>query len=189
LILDLSKDGRFAAVTAFKTPSGIDPSAALTELRSAFPDADIQFFEGARIAGKEHLEIAATAALHASKTGLNISRNVAMEVLLYASAQRQIDAAIRVLGVTRESKTVGLVAFSGSRDEVDSLQDRIAKFLKTDLDDALLEEWSPNKARMITRLFGINNSELDAIKMPGQPVREVIQKAVLERVALLSTRT
>lgn len=189
MILDLSKDGKLATVTAFKTPSGIDPSVALMEMRSAFPNADVQFLEGAQLAGKEHLEIAATNALHAFKTGLNISRNLAMEVLLYASAQRQIDVAIRMLGVKPDSKTVGLVAFSDSRDEVESLQNRMAQFLKTDLDDALLDDWSSSKASVIEKRYGIENSELDAIKMPGQPVKEAVQKAVIERVALLSTRT
>jgi len=31
--------------------------------------------------------------------------------------------------------------------------------------------------------------ELEAIRMPGQQIEEAVRKAVIERVALLSTRT
>ena len=189
MILDLSKDGKFVAVSAFKTPPGKDPLEILRDVRTAFPDVDIQFFDGRRIAGKEHLEIAAINALQAFKAGINIARSRAMEALLYASAQRQIDVAISRLGVTRDSKIVGLVAFSDTRDCVEVIEHRIIESLGTKTNEALLDEWSESKAREIMHLYGIEPSELEAIKMPNQEINGAIRKAVIERVALLSTGT
>lgn len=189
MIRDLSEDGKFITVSAFVTPSDMDPSTALSHLRLVFPRVEVQFFEGAHVAGKEHLEIAATNALRAFRARINISRSLAMEALLYASAQRQIDVAIRMLGVRRQSQKVGLVAFSESRNDVRELQEKIAKFLRAKLDDNLLDDWSDDKVATIMKLFGIDTVELEAIKMPGQETKDAIIKAVIERVALLSTRT
>jgi tRNA threonylcarbamoyladenosine modification (KEOPS) complex Cgi121 subunit len=189
LILDLSEDGRFVVVSAFKVPPGTNPSLTLEELRIAIPASEIQFFNGAHIAGKEHLEIAATNALHAFKTGINISRSLAMETLLYASAQRQIDAAIARVGVTQNSETVGVVALSGTESDARILEDRIAQFLGAEMSEGLLDEWSEEKANDITALYGIGAMELEAIRMPDQEIEKAIKKAVAERVALLSTRT
>lgn len=166
----------------------MDPSLALKELRTAIPGSDIQFFDGGHIAGKEHLEIAAINASHAFKSGINISRSLAMEALLYASAQRQIDAAIAKIGVTQDSAIVGFIAFSETEDDARALEDRIAQIVGTELHQDLLDEWSEKKARNITTLYGISATELGAIKMPGEEVDTAIKKAVVERVALLSTR-
>lgn len=189
MILDLSEDGEFVTVTAFKAHPGMDPPAVLKELRAAIPTAEIQFFDGEHVAGKEHLEIAAINAIHAFKAGNNISRSMAMETLLYASAQRQIDVALGKLGVTRSSQTVGLVAFSETRDGAEELERKIAQLVKTEMNDAVLDDWSEQKGSRIMAIYGIAKSELEAIRMPGQGFEEAIRKAVIERVALLSTRT
>jgi len=188
LILDLSEDGRFAVVSAFRVPKDMDPSVTLKELRSEIPGSEIQFFDGGRVAGKEHLKIAAINASHAFKSGIGISRSLAMETLLYASAQRQIDAAITKTGVTQDSEIVGFVAFSEDGEAAQVLKDRIAKIVGVELKEELLEEWSEEKIRNIAALYGISATELEAVKMPRQEINEAIKKAVVERVALLSTR-
>jgi tRNA threonylcarbamoyladenosine modification (KEOPS) complex Cgi121 subunit len=189
LILDLSEDGKFVLISAFRVPSGMVPFTALEEIRAAIPDSDIQFFDGERIAGKEHLEITAINALHAFKTGINISRSLAMETLLYASAQRQIAAAISKAGVTQDSKIGGVVAFSGSEDDARKLEEKVAHFVGAELNERLLDEWSEEKVSKLMALYEIGAVELEAIRMPGQEVETTVKKAVAERVALLSTRT
>ena len=189
MILDLSEDGKFATISAFKALESMDPSVTLRELRMAIPAVEVQFFDGAHVAGKEHLEAAVVNALHAFKMGINISRSVAMETLLYASAQRQIDVALARLGVNRNSRTVGLVAFSETRTGAEELENKIAQFVGTEMNEALLDDWSEGKAGRIMTLYGIGPMELEAIRMPGQQIEEAVRKAVIERVALLSTRT
>jgi tRNA threonylcarbamoyladenosine modification (KEOPS) complex Cgi121 subunit len=111
-----------------------------------------------------------------------------METLLYASAQRQIDAAIAKIGVTAESEIVAFIAFSETEHDARVLEGRIAQAVRAELNEALLDQWSEKKALNMTTLYGISATELEAIKLPGQEVQSAIRKAVVERVALLSTR-
>jgi KEOPS complex subunit Cgi121 len=166
----------------------MDPSAALKEVRSKIPASEVQFFDGGRVAGKEHLEIAVINASHASKSGIGISRSLAMETLLYASAQRQIDAAITRAGVDQASKIVGFVAFSQSEEDAKVLEGRIAQIVGAELNEELLDDWSEKKTRSIAELYGISTTELEAVKMPREKIERAIMRAVVERVALLSTR-
>lgn len=94
-----------------------------------------------------------------------------------------------MLGVTRDSRTVGLVAFSETRNDSEYLKGKVAEVAKANLDDSLLDAWSENEAGVIMTLYGITPAEIEAIRMRGQEVKQAITKAVVERVALLSTRT
>jgi tRNA threonylcarbamoyladenosine modification (KEOPS) complex Cgi121 subunit len=189
LILDLSEYGKFVLISAFRVPSGMVPFTALEEIRATNPGNEIQFFDGGLIAGKEHLEITAINALHAFKTGINISKSLAMETLLYASAQRQIAAAISKAGVTQDSTIAGLLAFSESEDDARELEKKIAHYVGGELIEDLLDEWSEEKVSKLMALYEIGAVELEAIRMPGQEAKTAIEKAVVERVALVSTRT
>ena len=153
------------------------------------PSAQVQFFDCAYIAGTEHLEAAAINALQAFRNGINISRSLSMETLLYASAQRQIDVAIRKLGISQESKRVSLVAFSETKGEAERLKGRISQLVEADLDATLLDEWCPRKVKKIVDSYNIKEDELDALSLQGEDVAVAITKAVVERVALLATRT
>ena len=135
------------------------------------------------------MEIAAINAWHAFKSGIGISRSLAMETLLYASAQRQISAAITKAGVTRNSTIVGFLAFSNSEDEAREIEQKIAHFVGAELTEGLLDEWSEEKVSKLMAVYEIGTVELEAIRMPGQKMETAVKKAVAERVALLSTRT
>lgn len=189
MILNLSDYGKFLIVSAFRAPQEIDPTGLLKELRARLPSAELQFFDCNHVAGIEHLEMAAVNALHAFRNNINVSRSLSMETLLCASAQRQIDVAIQMLGVTSSSQCVGFVAFSETEDSAELLENKIAGAIAAELDMSLLEEWSDEKADGIRDMYGIENAELEALRLPGLEMKEVISKAVVERVALLSTRT
>lgn len=189
MILDLSDYGKFLTVSAFRTPQEMNPTEFLKELRARLPSVELQFFDCNHVAGIEHLEMAAINALHAFRNSINVSRSLSMETLLYASAQRQIDVAIQMVGVTGDCQCVGFVAFSETKDAAESLENKIARAIATELDISLLEEWSDEKADRIRDMYGIKDAELEALRLPGLKLKEVISKAIVERVALLSTRT
>jgi len=71
--------------------------------------AAVQFFDAKLIAGWQHLYFAALNALKAFKNKTNISKNLAVECLLYASAQRQIRTALDLVGIRQNSSRIGVL--------------------------------------------------------------------------------
>ncbi|MCK4425009.1 hypothetical protein KAU93_04915, partial [Candidatus Bathyarchaeota archaeon] len=67
-------------------------------------NVDIQFFDAASVATWQHLYFAALNALTAFENKKNISNSLAMETLLYASAQHQIKNAVKLLGISPNSR-------------------------------------------------------------------------------------
>ena len=62
----------------------------LEKFRNEDENNVIQFFDAEYVAGRQHLFFAALNALQAFENKVNISNNLAVETILYASAQRQI---------------------------------------------------------------------------------------------------
>jgi tRNA threonylcarbamoyladenosine modification (KEOPS) complex Cgi121 subunit len=61
----------------------------LEHFRKENRGASVQFFDAKHVASPQHLYFAALNALNAFEKNTNISNNLAVEALLYASAQRQ----------------------------------------------------------------------------------------------------
>ena len=78
----------------------------LGQFRTETKDVAIQFFNANHVAGRQHLYFAALNALNAFEKKINISNNLEVEALLYASAQRQIQKAVKMLGIKQESREV-----------------------------------------------------------------------------------
>ena len=82
-----------------------DPNSLLEQFRTEIK-TPIQFFDARFVAGKQHLYFAAVNALNAFIKKTNISNNLAVETLLYASGQRQIKKAVKMLGITQKTTEI-----------------------------------------------------------------------------------
>ncbi len=71
-------------------------------------NVNIQFFDAELIATQEHLYFAVLNALQAFKNKTNLSKSPAMETMLYASAQRQIQKAIECCGIKPQTKNMAV---------------------------------------------------------------------------------
>ena len=71
--------------------------------------SSVQFFAAKHIAGRQHLYFAAINALNSFKKKTNISESLAIEALLYASAQRQIEKAVKMLGIKQNTSEVAVL--------------------------------------------------------------------------------
>ena len=65
---------------------------------------EIQIMDATRICGKEHIHVAYEHAKRAFEEGTNTCKNIAMELLLYASCKRQIEDAIDFIGAKDNGK-------------------------------------------------------------------------------------
>ena len=146
----------------------------------------VQFFDAELVATWQHLHFAVLNALLAFKNERNISKSVAMEAILYASAQRQIKKAIDFMGVKCDSANVAAVIIGESPDSVKVVLSAVSKRIGAEPDETVLE-LSRKKAQGIREAFGITEKELEAV-MEKDNVDQALVKLVIERMALLSTR-
>src|SRR5213592_5015350 len=77
--------------------------------------AEMCLLDARSVFGRDHLESAARHAIRARDSNTMSSRSLAMETLLYASGQRQVQDAIRVAGLRRETTMVGIVLFGDAK--------------------------------------------------------------------------
>lgn len=180
--------GKYVTLYSFQINEPLDANSLLESLRGFSTDLDIQMVNLDRIAGRKHLYFAVLNAVHAFERDTNISRTLAVEFLLYASAQKQISEAIKMMGVDQNTKNVVVIAIGKNEQSLREFTERLPSVVKTKSDDALLDRWSDEKVENLLSTFRISKKELQA--MTGKkPQKETIQELIVERVALLATMT
>jgi len=151
-------------------------------------NACVQFFDAELVAGWQHLYFAALNAVNAFRNKLNISNNLGIEILLYASAQRQITEAVRLIGIHPNSRKVAVVIVGNTRSEASSLLSVISALLTQSTQDDGLLELTDDKGEDIKRLFEISDIELEAKVEKEDGEKEALIDLVIEHVALLMTQ-
>lgn len=106
----LKEYGKYVEITGY---DGIEFEKAemflKTNRKQTSQNVDIQFFDAELIATQEHLYFAVLNALQAFKNKTNLAKSPAMETMLYASAQRQIQKAILRTGIKPQTHRMALV--------------------------------------------------------------------------------
>lgn len=179
-------DGRHLLILGFASAKVKDPRVALGRLRNAFPNAEPQLMRADRIAGPEHLWFAAKNAVKAFSQKYRRSRSLAMEMLLYASCQRQISKAIEMLGITPQTKEIAVTAISKSPRVFGEFTGSAEKAVGGRLDPEVLEIRSKRKLSELKRVFKIGDRELEASRVEGEADDVVVKRLVIERSALLA---
>jgi tRNA threonylcarbamoyladenosine modification (KEOPS) complex Cgi121 subunit len=188
MLKHLEEDGKFVEISGFRDIQIEDPTHFLSAVRKALPNnVEVQFFNADLVASWQHLYFAIANALMAFRTERNVSKSIAVEVALYASAQRQITKAIERIGVTKDTANVAMIVVCESEDSAKATLKAVAKRLVKEPDEKVLE-LSPEKIKLIKRVFGISDVELEAVAGAKDNAAEALVDAVIERVALLSTQ-
>ena len=156
--------------------------AFLNEVDEKFPKAVFQFLNAKFIAGPRHLVFAAVNALNAFKTGFNISRSLAVECLLYVSAQNQINRALALIGVSPATTEVALLVIAEQEKTARKLLEGIADVVPGTRNDSVLE-LTDVKSREIKGLFDISEAELSTRNNEDENIS--LTELVMEHCALL----
>lgn len=128
----------------------------------------IVLFDAAKIAGKPHIESAVMHAKRSFADGENISRSLSMEILLYASGQRQCSLAPR-FGLQEGENLVYVLILDG---ETEKAKEEILGIVSE------TEEISAEK-ETLKKEFDITDEELEVV---GE---DRIGELVLERIAMI----
>lgn len=146
---------------------------------------DIQFFDADLIASQHHLYFAVLNALQSFQNKTNISKSLAMETMLYASAQRQIQKAIKRCGIKPETTNMAVVII-GESTSILPVLGTISKCVGVQPDEKVLE-MSKEKEKKIIKTFQIKDEEVKVV-VKNNDVEEAVVNLVVEQVALLATQ-
>jgi KEOPS complex subunit Cgi121 len=146
---------------------------------------EVQFFDAKLIATWQHLYFASLNALTAFKNKVNISKSLAMETMLFASAQRQIRKATELIGIKPDSSEIAVLIIGEEANAVKSAISLILKLANAEHDDDVLM-LSEEKINLIRRIFEISDSELEAV-MAKNDLEKALTDLIIERMALLAT--
>ncbi|MCW4044740.1 MAG: KEOPS complex subunit Cgi121 [Candidatus Bathyarchaeota archaeon] len=178
--------GEYVEITGFRNVKIGDAGQFLEATRREQRGTAVQFFNAELVATWQHLYFAVLNALTAFSNKTNISKNIAMETMLYASAQRQIQKAIALVGVKCDSANVAVVVIGKNQDAVKKVLSEISKRMGAEPDETVLALYA-DKVRRICRAYGISEKELETVTKKGE-VEQALINLVIEHMALLSTQ-
>lgn len=147
----------------------------------------VQFFDASLVAGFDHLRFATLNALNAFKNGGNISNKLAMEILLYASAHRQIKEAVRLMGIKTATTHVAVLVVTESQQEASPIIKTVARLMDGKRDDSVVD-FTDAKMQGLIKLFEISKTELEAKTERKGGRKLAVMDLIIEHMALLVTQ-
>ncbi len=144
-------------------------SNALLKWASAL-EAEVVLMDADKVCGADHLASAEFHARRAFESGSNAANTLGMEVILYASGERQISKAKKKMGLHQGTERVAMVLLGPPEAELDEVLEELG----LQRDDTLLE-CTLEKGES----YGIDPAELRTLGP------EHLQELVLEKVAFV----
>ena len=182
----LKEYGQYIEITGYRGIAFDRAEAFLKANRKQIEqNLNIQFFDADLIATQEHLYFAVLNALQAFKNKTNHSKSSAMETLLYASAQRQIQKAIGCCGIKPKTKNMAVAIIGDDPGQIRNAVKAISECVSSEPDETVLD-LTKSKETRIKKAFEITQEELETQKKESK--ERAIANLVIERVALLSTQ-
>jgi len=189
LIYEISEFERYLLITVIERVKVGKVEEFLEELRRKSPATEVQALRPDRVAGAEHLFFASLNALNAFKQKTNLCKGLPMEILLFASAQRQIKSAIEIVGLKESPRRIALVAVSKDRGKLENLVGTVLSLTKGKENEGVLDSWSRTKIEALKKVYSISEREL-ATTTPGKTsIEKALKNSIIERMAILATQT
>jgi tRNA threonylcarbamoyladenosine modification (KEOPS) complex Cgi121 subunit len=176
--------GRYVEITGYGNIAFAQAEAFLKTHRKQAAQVELQFFDAGLVATEEHLYFAVLNALQAFRSKTNISKSVAMETMLFASAQQQIQKSIEHIGVKPQSKNLAVIIVSEDIPKIEAELEALTDCFGTQPDASVLQ-LTGDKQKRIRAAFEITEEE---IKTENSPIEKAIMNLVIEHVALLATQ-
>jgi len=175
----------YVEITGFKGVSFEQADGCLKDNRKVkLQNVWVQFFDSTLIASHEHLYFAVLNAFYAFKNHVNISKNLAVETMLYASSQHQIQKAIQLIGLKTDMSDMAVVIIGDTVDQVKTVLNDLSVHLRAELCDDVLD-LTPKKSALIKQVFGITPSMFE-VALQSREADLALVALVIEKVALLA---
>jgi KEOPS complex subunit Cgi121 len=183
----LKEYNKYVEISGYKNISFSLLEAFLEKGRKTYgQNVEVQFFDADLIATERHLYFAVLNALEAFKNKTNLSKSLAMETMVYASAQRQIQKAISKSGVKPESTNMATVIISQNTAGLKNVLDAVTLVLGNNPDESVLK-MSSQKMERLRDTFQISEKELEIVSKDKDD-EMALADLVIEHMALLATQ-
>jgi tRNA threonylcarbamoyladenosine modification (KEOPS) complex Cgi121 subunit len=184
----LEETEEIAQITGYKNLKIDNAKEFVKKIRDEMPQKVwIQFFDASVVATWQHLFFAVLNAQLSFRNHKNISKSIEMETLLFASAQNQINKAIKKMGIKTDSVDIAVVLVAKKTKQLSRALSVISRITGNEPDEMVLEI-SDQKQEMILTIFEISQNEIEAVIKKAN-IRNAIRDVVLEKIALLSTKS
>ena len=149
----------------------------------------VQLMNGLLIADDAHLLSAAQNAVNAQSGKYMLSRTLDVEIIVYASAQRQIGRALDELGVYDSVENVAVVVIGNDRKSVEQSLEKITTKVGNELSNPF--EGSKERFDRIKAHFDIDEKEICTFTDSDDDLerQKALSKCVVSRVSLVAIDT
>ena len=178
--------GKCVQIFGYRLRQTIEPKNFIEATRALSRPVTTQFFDTETLAGEKHLFFATLNAMKSFAQGRNIAQTLDIEILLCASAQRQIGEAIRIVGLQPQTSAIAAVLVGENKEEVVLAARRLESLIPGDRDQSILSKIDEEKSSKLMRIYGVDATELDTLS--GMSREEALQWLIVERGALLDAR-
>ena len=187
MIFELTNAGSHAWISAFNTkPNSVE--ALFQNVAKKYPEVSVQLVDLDRVPGQRYLKLATVNAEKSFHSKQPIAKSLAMELLLYISAEKQIVRALKHVGITAETRRIAAVAVSADHDQVLAVANFLSEALGQTSEDALLDDWSPLRDQNVRSGFDIGRKEIDAIIQKNETESTAVERLAVERSAMLAAK-
>jgi len=184
MMIELKEYGLYLGILTVRGVYLEDPDLLLRRLRGDFSGLNVQVLNVKNLAGFKHILVSVLTALEAINHKLNITKNLSMEVLVRASAQRQITEAINILGVKKSICDIAFIVIGEKSEKVEEALNALIRSYGDRVDEHLLEE---DRSSQIMEVYGISEEEVRAENEYSKGRWEAIKNLIAEKVALTLT--
>ncbi len=181
-MIELPEHKLVLSLSGFRDVIVNSPKQLLLTLRKTLGSIPLQILDATFIAGSNHALFATLNALNAFKQGTNLSSNIEIEILLYLSAQRQINKAIELLGVKTHTRHIVVIFLTSSHEEAQGLELILQQSLSGPRDDSIIN-LDENKRIPLMQAFNITPVQIQATTKQGL---EALEALIIEKSAMLS---
>ncbi|MGD9395259.1 MAG: KEOPS complex subunit Cgi121 [Candidatus Thorarchaeota archaeon] len=149
----------------------------------------VQLLNGQLIANEIHLLSAIKNAIKAQQGGYMISRSLDVEVIVFASAQRQIGRALEDLGVYDELEELALVVIGTDSSKVEHSIKELADAIGAEVIPSF--RVSEDRIERVKQHFQIGDKEINALSDSDtlQSKLDALSRCIVSRVSLVAFDT
>ncbi|MHA2408275.1 MAG: KEOPS complex subunit Cgi121 [Candidatus Ranarchaeia archaeon] len=182
-MIELRECNKILSILGFRETRLRSIDDFLTKIKKGTGGIPLQVLDANLVAGSSHLLFATINALHAFQYDRNISKRLEIEILLYASGQRQIKKAMEMLGLKKGTSEIAVVFVVDDKRKVNQIEKAITELIPGIRADQVLE-LTEKKVKHLIEVFGITDTELKTMSKSNTCLMETLRTIIIERIAL-----